>query len=102
MSNQRWRGANGWFDAIEAGEAHRRASKDWPMLPKWLADYYEQGKVLFINHPSRVGVDVDGRWAEARAGDWIIHEDGGAIYVEAAASWQRGGYTPVSEPADVR
>lgn len=96
----RWQGANGQFDAIQASEAHRRASKDWPLLPKWLADHYEQGNVLFINHPLRVGVIVDGRWIEAHESDWIIHEDGGALYVEALASWERGAYTTVGKARD--
>jgi hypothetical protein len=66
------------IQAIRASEAIRAATNDWKALPKWLADAYEKGGVVFapdgIHLPTLEGTML------ARLDDMIICGVQGEIY----------------------
>lgn len=68
------------IEAVRCADIHRAAEKDWDALPSWLAEAYERGDVLFLNHPARVEIlTLEGRMT-ANKEDWIIRGVAGEIY----------------------
>lgn len=67
------------IEAFRAKDALLAASKDWKALPKWLAEAYERGKVLFGNSQIQLQ-QSNGTWAGAGADDWIICGIKGELY----------------------
>lgn len=60
-----------------AGEIYN-AANDWSSMPKWLADAYENGNILFL--PTSIEIfTLEGRMI-ANKGDWIIRGVQGEIY----------------------
>jgi hypothetical protein len=68
------------IEAITVEKAHRLAERLWSDLPHWLADAYERGEVLFLNHPKRIEIQtLEGRMT-GDLGDWIIRGVKGELY----------------------
>ena len=66
------------IEAVRVDEALRAAESEWKALPKWLADAYEAGTVIFLTNALEV-LTLEGRMTGNR-GDWIIRGVKGELY----------------------
>ena len=67
-------------EAVHCSTAHWAAGNDWKTLPRWLADAYERGDVLFASHPSRVEIKTLEGVMTAEITDLIIRGVRGELY----------------------
>ena len=68
------------IDAAPAADVLRAAEHQWNDLPPWVAEAYEKGDVLFLNHPRRVEIITLEGTMTALWDDWIIRGVQGELY----------------------
>lgn len=66
------------IEAVRVADALRAAGHAWADLPKWIADAYEEGKILFLPNVVEIAT-LEGRMIGQRA-DWIIRGVQGELY----------------------
>ena len=87
------------IQAIRFQEVFACAYEDWDGLPKWLADAYETGVVLFLHHPDRIVINTLEGDMTAQGDDWIIRGIKGELHPCKADIFE-ATYEPVVTPTD--
>jgi len=68
------------IEAERVSLLHQWAGHDWMMLPKWVADAYDCGKLLFLNHPARLSIKTLEGAMTADHSDMLIRGVEGELY----------------------
>jgi hypothetical protein len=66
--------------AMPVREAFVYARVEWHRLPKWLADAYDTGEVMFLHHPDRITIKTLEGTMTANIDDWLIQGVQGELY----------------------
>lgn len=68
------------IEAERVSVLHSAAARDWNALPKWVAEAYQQGNLLFACRPDRIEVRTLEGTMTAHVGDVLIRGVKGEIY----------------------
>lgn len=60
------------IEAERVSVLHSAAARDWNALPKWVAEAYQQGNLLFACRPDRIEVRTLEGTMTAHVGDVLI------------------------------
>jgi len=66
------------IEAVRVKEAIKAVVKDWSALPWWLANAYDDGKIVFIGESIFIKT-LEGEM-QAKVDDWIIRGIAGELY----------------------
>ena len=83
------------IEAVPCDSVIHASRNDWSALPKWIAEAYERGDILFLPHSVEIAT-LEGRMV-ANRDDWIIRGVAGEIYPCKPKVFQ-ATYEKVKEP----